>query len=748
MTFTEGAIGPAASTRPARWCSVLPATRALALGMIVFASIVTGVAVADEPGPAPAELDPIVVVATRQPGEVWDVAAVVTVIGGDTAQDELANDLKDLIRYQPGISFDGGGTRFGGAGFRIRGLGGNRVLTLVDGIPVAERFSVGSYADSGRDYAELGMVRQVEVLRGPASNLYGSKAVGGVVAIETISPSDLLGANAVGGRVQTGYASDRDQFGATAASAWRLPGADIMLAATHRQGHARESADADQLDPQDWRRQSLLAKSSLDTGLGTLDLLFDYGRDTRDTELRAILGSGRFANTTALAADDTQDSWRVGAELEQAGMGEGRLLWRAYATRAWLNQDSDEFRTLADPPVRQQREFELSQRAIGLGLDGRQPFDWLRGEQALGYGVEVSAGRLQEGRNALQTNLDDGPYTNELLGETFPRRDFPITDTLELGSYVYGELRPPGTGLTLLPGLRYDHYRLESRSDQRFEQGSPNVQLTDLHSDAWTPRLGLLYPLSPQFRGFAQYARGFRAPPAYDVNLGLDIVSVNAQALPNPDLKPERSDALELGLRYRGARTRGELSVFETQYRDFIVSNSFIGIDPQSGTRLFQSRNVERARIRGLEVRLRHDLKLDVGGAASWSAELAAMWLRGENRDTDQALTSIDPAQVVLALDRETDRTALRLRYTATDQQTRVDDAQSPMFEAPGYTVVDLIGEFRPRPQWVLRAGLFNLLDRHYWDWGDVYGRAESDPTLPQLARAGRNVSVSVGATF
>ena len=172
-------------------------------------------------------------------------------------------------------------------------------------------------------------------------------------------------------------------------------------------------------------------------------------------------------------------------------------------------------------------------------------------------------------------------------------------------------------------------------------------------------------------RGFAQYARGFRAPPAYDVNLGIDIAAFNARALPNPDLDPERSHAYEVGLRHRGAHAGAELSLFETQYEDFILSNAFVGTDPDTGTRLFQSRNVERAWIRGMELRWRQDLSAI--GAHPWFAELAAAWLRGENRDSDKPLPTIDPARIVFALDRETGEIVVRDVTTLSVTDSTID---------------------------------------------------------------------------
>ena len=74
----------------------------------------------------------------------------------------------------------------------MHGLGGNRVLVETDGVPAAKTFAVGNFSNTGRQFADLVIVDRIEVLRGPASALYGSDAIAGVVAITTLDPSDLL----------------------------------------------------------------------------------------------------------------------------------------------------------------------------------------------------------------------------------------------------------------------------------------------------------------------------------------------------------------------------------------------------------------------------------------------------------------------------------------------------------------------------------------------------------------------------
>lgn len=76
-------------------------------------------------------------------------------------------------------------------------------------------------------------------------------------------------------------------------------------------------------------------------------------------------------------------------------------------------------------------------------------------------------------------------------------------------------------GPSLSPGLRYERYALRAKQDSLFAERYPNSEVTDLTHDAWLPKVGLLWPLTGNAEWFAQYARGYLAPPFTDVNVGL-----------------------------------------------------------------------------------------------------------------------------------------------------------------------------------------------------------------------------------
>ncbi|RYG75615.1 MAG: TonB-dependent hemoglobin/transferrin/lactoferrin family receptor, partial [Alphaproteobacteria bacterium] len=189
------------------------------------------------------ELERIQVTATRTERAISDVPNTVDVIDREQLDDRLIRDIKDLVRYEPGVSVTSGFGRFNGlGGFRIRGLDANRVLIQTDGIAVSDSFSFGSFINANRNFVDLDTLKRVEIVRGPASSLYGSDALGGVVAYVTKDPSDYLeeGKDAYFG-LKFGFEGESEGLfgGATAAfGGERWSG---MAAVSHRQGKETEN---------------------------------------------------------------------------------------------------------------------------------------------------------------------------------------------------------------------------------------------------------------------------------------------------------------------------------------------------------------------------------------------------------------------------------------------------------------------------------------------------------------------------
>ena len=100
-------------------------------------------------------IDTVTVIATRTERALDEVAATVSVKTAEDIDRELTRDIADLVRFEPGVSVAGTGSRFGLTGFRIRGIGGNRVLTLIDGVRVPDEFSFGPFLSARRDLVDI-----------------------------------------------------------------------------------------------------------------------------------------------------------------------------------------------------------------------------------------------------------------------------------------------------------------------------------------------------------------------------------------------------------------------------------------------------------------------------------------------------------------------------------------------------------------------------------------------------------------
>lgn len=685
----------------------------------------------------------IVVTATRMPRELSDVAGSVTLVEREQLQRDLVFDLRDLARSVPALQTESGGTRFGTSGFRIRGVGGNRVTMLLDGAPLPERFSIGNYSDSGRDLLGLGMVSQIEVLRGPASTLYGSKAIGGVVAITTLDPRDALsGRGSPAVAALAGYSGDRAQWSLGAHAAFGTARDGWLVAAGASRAEESEAKGLERgavRDPQIEERASAMLRYVTTAASGVrLRGTLQVWDSERRTDVRSLLGTGRFASTTTLTGEDRQRHWRLLVDGESQG-SRVQSAWRAFAFNGETVQASDEWRTRTANPVRQQRRFDYEVSGVGAGGDFRYRRFGESIRHTPSWGFDLVHTRITEQRDGLQTNLLSGAQTNVVLGERFPLRDFPKTRTTEAGVYLQDEIEPAQLPLRVIAGLRYEHYSLQTDSDAVFARGAPNVRVADLSDGFWTPKLGAVWKFDRELQGFLQYVRGYRSPPFNEVNIGLDIPALNLRALPNPDLRAEKSHGLELGLRYASPRLQWSAALFETRYKDFIASRTPLGPDPATGVLLFQSVNLDRATITGIEFSLRHRPQA-LGGALAW--ELGGLWLKESAEG--RAISNIDPARINLALEYAPPRAAWSARLNVTAVESQAIEGNATAFRAPGYVLVDLTADRQVAANTRIRAGLFNLGDRLAWRWSEVVGRPANDPMLGQLSLPGRYAAVTL----
>ncbi|HEX5787544.1 MAG TPA: TonB-dependent receptor, partial [Woeseiaceae bacterium] len=406
-----------------------------------------------------------------------------------------------------------------------------------------------------------------------------------------------------------------------------------------------------------------------------------------------------------------------------------------------IDQDTRDVRAHAARPVIIDRQFEYDQAFHGFEANLQRDFDAGTVTHRLGAGLEYRRTRTEELRDGKETGIEDGASQSIILGEEFPLRDFPVTDTDEWGMYVEDAVLLGD--VTLIAAVRADRYALSPREDAIYREDNPTAEPVSLSESDLSPKLGLVWHATDRADLFLQYAHGFRAPPFDDANIGLDIPLFKYRAIPNPDLRSESSDGFDAGIRLQGSPGYLRLALFHTVYDDFIDSKARLGYDAASDRVLFQSRNIGEARISGIEG--------SFGAVLPHSGETLSIdgsfyAARGENRENGEALNSVGPAQAVLGFNWTSPdgRRQLRLATTLTDAWTDRDDSAGDLFEPPGYALFDLLFSQALGERSVLRAGLMNLTDRTWWQWTTVGGLPPADPLLPALAQPGRNLSIGI----
>lgn len=690
-------------------------------------------------------LDQVVVVAHKSARKVRDVAAHVTVLSRAEIDASLATSMADAFRYLPGIDYESAGPRFGDEGLSIRGIGGNRVAMLIDGVPMSDQFAVGSFSNATRDFINTGLIDTIEILHGPSSALYGSAAIGGVLAARTAEPGKIARGTGVGGDMTAVWHGADESSHGTALFATDNGSLGVLIGGSVRSGHALESAAVPNgTDVRDYERQSAIAKLVYDDANGNTWRALAIHQDAKVfSSPMSALGTGRFRTTSALTGNDDYAMDMVSGTFE-FGSPESFLdsaYLRTFFQHTDIFQRTLDERGLATQPIAIDRAFSFEQSIHGAEFNLQKSFSVAQVRHLLAFGFDYRQRYSEEYRDGTSTSMVDGVATKEILGEVFPLRDFPLSKSTEWGVYLedtvsYGDL-------TFIAALRADYFALHPENDPMYAEDYPFAAPVALSESDLSPKLGLVYRLNEAAEVYLQYAHGFRAPPYADANIGLEIPFFNYRAVPNPALRSESSDGFDIGLRWQSTYAALRVSAFRTRYTDFIESKVRLGIDPVSGRVLFQSQNIAETIIEGVEF----------SGSATfrpWNQDFSidgSFYLaRGENRDNGFAVNSVGPEQAVTGVTWKsaTGDHQLRLQATLTGKWDDRDESGGTLYKPAGNGIVDFYYAHAFSDSVVMRAGLRNLGDRVHWNWSAVRGLSDVDPLIPYLAEPGRNFSFSV----
>lgn len=733
----------------------------------------------------------ITVTATRSEKPIIDVPATVTVLTAQQLEDNLVEDIKDLVRFEPGVSVkrapsrfsntgSGNDARAGNTGFNIRGLDGNRVLIQIDGIRVPDAYSFGGQSAGRGDYVDLGLLKSVEILRGPASALYGSDGLAGAVSFVTADPADILGTNSsISGSVRAAYDSADQQYSEGAMLAARSGNWSALAAYTRRDGKELdnkgtvETANATRTapNPQDTGSNAAMGKIVWSPHDDTrVRLTVDHIDDRTDTEVFTANGgtvsitipasmatietrsgtiarpvSGRVANTIlSTNTHDTTRRDRISLDWTQKALGPiDAMHLTAYWQKSRSRQSGVE--ELSVLTTNRERVNIFDNRTVGLSADFQSGFATGPIEHRLIWGGDISATR-QEG-------IRDGVWAP--AGETFPTRAFPVTDYSLLGGFLADEIAIGDGALTLFPVLRFDRYSLDAKADATL----PSLTAIDKSGSHVSPKIGTVVKLSDNVRFFANFASGFKAPAPSQVNQFFENPVGRYRTVPNADLRPETSETFEGGARLTSDAVSLSITGFTGSYRNFISLEN-VGF-ASDGFMLFQNINLGKVRISGAEA------QLQARAQNGLYANVALSYAKGTvnpGLSSEAGLLSIDPAKLVMGLGYRDPKGLFGGQFIMTHSAgksvgsvngagTAISgcSATADCIRPDGFTIIDATAFMKLGEHLTLRAGVFNLLDTKYSWWSDVRPLAATTTNLAivdSYTQPGRNVSVSLTAKF
>ncbi|MEY4481718.1 MAG: hypothetical protein RIQ84_880 [Pseudomonadota bacterium] len=690
-------------------------------------------------------LDPISVIATKGDRVLSETPHAVSVLNYEEIKRKNSKDVKELFNDELDVEVRTQSSKFGmasGTGrtgqesINIRGLEGNQVLLMVDGIPLPHAFNY-SAASTGRvDYLEMEGIGQVEVLRGPASTLYGSDGLAAAINFQTITFEDLIkpGSDSASYVKSVHRTVNRSNAGALGFAKYGNNVDALLISSTSSGAELKNQGRIDSADefrtesnPESHHQNYLLGKlryhiSGSQTALVTIEDL----QKKRDTELY----SGRTLVVTDLDARDHIKRQRASIDLESLQPIFG--FEDHSKVKVWAQESRTQQLTIQDGTVARSRNNLIKDKSTGLQA---QFVNYVGGgvSQKWTYGVDLQKSTIS------QEVKRSGDYNDQL--KYFP-------DTIKNQAGLFTQLELDNSNYSLIPAVRFDRYSFKSK-----QQGYA-LPAVDLEDSAWSPSFAGIWKYHSAAHPYFSWAKGFRAPTQDQINNGFTNLRHGYTSQGNPNLKSETSQSFEWGLKGKSQGLRYSFSAYTNYYKNFIEQQVIAGSGRPTDPLVYQYVNQSQAKIQGLDIRGEAHLN------SAWRITGGWVTSKGYKETAAGARSSLDTIQPMrLALgvvykESQWDMTA-HWMYTwakKPDDVGTVLDMQSrrqvTQYVAPGYSLVNLQAQWRPIKDLSFNAGVNNLFNKKYWRWSDVRGLEASSPVIDSYTAPGRNLSLGMRYDF
>jgi len=505
------ALAPGSYTLTVRRTGFGPAVREISVGtgQPALAIVLT---------PSAFRLEPVTVTATRQPLASQLSPLPTAALAGDELRRVQSVSLAHVVAALPGVNAITTGLQIGKP--VIRGFSGPRVLVLENG----SRLEDYSWSDEDGPSVETAFVRRVEVIRGPASVLYGSDALGGVVNVISAALPDAAGGP---GFLRTGFtlsaASNNIELapgaqveGARGNMGWRVAAIGRHAGNLHTPAGELDNTGFGAFNGEaaaGWRWSS---------GSSLSARVVHYGGEFKLLEANAP--PGETGGPERKAGDE-----RVQI-TGQRPWGHWRLEAKAQVQRHSLIEIAD------DSTGKESEQFNLLLQTGSLDL--------LLHHGGTTFGI-TTVGQHNDagGREPIV------PNASTLSGAAFALQQW-----------------SPGSGRwTLLAGLRADARRLSAdRND------SLGVVAQDRNSQAWSGNAGVVFSPASGLSLSLNVGRAWRAPTLFELFANGPHIGEARYERGDSTLKPEASRGVDLGMRWSGRRARFEVAAYHNRMSDYV----------------------------------------------------------------------------------------------------------------------------------------------------------------------------------
>ena len=478
--------------------------------------------------------DDVFVTATRTPILKNNVIADVTTVASEDIERAGSSSLPELLQRQPGIEI----SNLGGAGkvstLSIRGSSSTHSIVLIDGM----RVGAATSGFSAIEHIPLSQIEKIEILRGPASSLYGQDAIGGVIQIFT-----KKGVDGFKPYVGIGYGSyNTSNFQSGIRGGNNQTTYAINFAAMNTDGFSafipnpnKTIANAANLDRDEYKNYSL--SSFLNHKINQeyeidLQYFLSKGKNKFDQQFANFAPFVDFKNETK------QESYAVNLK------GQINNAWQSSIK---IGQSTDKY------------------------LD-KQKFNLISNLQDSNL---VDLYKTTQNQFAWQNNIKLNKGSLTLLYD-FLQQKIKTTDLYE---------KTQRTNHGLMVGYSLIEVRHNFQTNIRKDFNSA-------YDDAITGNIGYAYSINSNWTIASSYGTAFVSPSFnFLYSLADDF------ALGNPNLKPEKSKNIEASIRYKDGDGSLNLTIFQNRINDFIIYT--IPDDPGLRT---STQNLNKAEIQGLTI--------------------------------------------------------------------------------------------------------------------------------------------------